>query len=109
VVATPDIGFLGWTSGARIVDLGGLIDPRVQALRRTSGDDSLLAAGAFLDLEPAGFVVDRSLERARFAGHATRGRRWREVVTTMIPNLGLSRPGPYYYTLYALEPENPTP
>jgi hypothetical protein len=107
-VATPDIGLVGYASGARVLDLGGLIEPRVQALVQRLGYDEMLASAAFLDVGDADFVIDRSLEPARFAGHTSRGRRWQALRTTTIANLGLARPGPYYYTLYALEPETPS-
>ncbi len=107
-VATPDIGLVGWYGRQRVVDLGGLIAPKLQELRRSVGDDSLFVGGAFLALEPAEFLIDRSRTPERFAGHRSHGRRWTVLGTTTIPNLGLSRPGPYYYTLYALEPDEPS-
>ncbi len=102
VVATPDIGVVGFY-GVRVLDLGGLIEPRAQALQEAMGYDAMLVSGAFLDLGACDFVIDRSRERERFAGQVSRGRHWRPLRTTTIPNLGLSRPGPFFYTLYALE------
>jgi hypothetical protein len=103
-VATPDIGVIGYYGNLRVVDLGGLIDPALRELRHRVGDDSLLTSGAFLSAGNVDFVVDRDAKPQRFAGMRTEGRRWMPLCTTRIPNLGLSRPGPFYYTLYALEP-----
>jgi hypothetical protein len=64
----------------------------------------VLAEGLFLDLGRADFVLDRSLERERFRDHVTRGLTWRVLRTGAVRGLGISRPGTYYYTLYALEP-----
>lgn len=102
-VATPDIGYIGYHANVRVVDLGGLIDPHMLALRRRVGDFALLQEGFFLERAAVDFVIDRALEPERFDGHVTRGLRWKPLRTTSIANLGLSRPGPYYYTLYALE------
>jgi hypothetical protein len=104
VVASPDIGVLGYYSGARILDLGGLVDARVQAIVDDVGYDAMLEQGLFLDLGHADFVVDRSLERERFDGLETRGLHWRALRTGAVRGLGISRPRTYHYTLYALEP-----
>jgi hypothetical protein len=104
VVASPDIGVLGYFSKARILDLGGLVDPRVQTIVDTQGYDAMLETGSFLDLGVPDFVVDRSPVRERYAGHVTRGLHWRPLRTGAVRGLGISRPQTYYYTLYALEP-----
>ena len=104
VVASPDIGVLGYFSKARILDLGGLVDPRVQTMVDAQGYDAMLETGSFLDLGLPDFVVDRSPERERFAGHVTRDLHWRALRTGAVRGLGISRPQTYYYTLYALEP-----
>lgn len=108
-VATPDIGYIGYHASVPVLDLGGLIDPDLLALRQRVGDEALLRDGVFLERGPVDFVVDRSLVPERFAGHVTRALRWQVLQTVSIPNLGLSRPGPYYYTLYALEPDDAPP
>jgi len=108
VVATPDIGVVGYYGQVRVLDLGGLIEPRAQALQDSMGYDAMLVSGAFLDLGACDFVIDRAHEPARFAGQVSRNRHWRPLRTTTIPNLGLSRPGPYFYTLYALEAPSPS-
>ncbi len=104
VVASPDIGVLGYFSNARILDLGGLVDPRVQTIVDTQGYDRMLESGSFLDLGVPDFIVDRSPERERYAGHVTRSLHWRPLRTGAVRGLGISRPQTYYYTLYALEP-----
>ena len=106
IVASPDIGVLGYFSGARILDLGGLVDRRVQSLVDTAGYDAMLQDGLFLDLEVPDFIVDRSPQRERYAGLVTRGLCWRPLRTGALRGLGISRPQTYYYTLYALEPES---
>jgi hypothetical protein len=88
----------------RVLDLGGLVDRRVQALVARSGYDAMLEEGTFLDVAPVDFVLDRSTERERFRDHVTRGLHWRVLRTGVVRGLGISRPENYYYTLYVLEP-----
>jgi hypothetical protein len=102
-VATPDIGVVGYYGQVRVVDLGGLTNRGIQELRRRVGYDEMLQSGAFLELGPVDYVIDRSLEPRRFDGHLSLNVRWRALRTTTLPNLGLGRAGPYYYTLYAVE------
>ena len=104
-VATPDIGVMGYLSGAYVLDLGGLVDRRVQRLVARYGYDTMLEQGLFLDVGRVEYVVDRSLERERFRDHVTRGLRWQPVMTCPVRGLGISRPQTYYYTLYTLGPD----
>jgi hypothetical protein len=105
-VATPDIGVLGFHTDARILDLGGLVDARVQAVVDSVGYDAMLENGLFFAFGRPDFVVDRSPERERFAGHETHGLTWRPLRTGAVQGLGISRPQTFYYTLYALEPQS---
>jgi hypothetical protein len=103
-VACPDIGVIGYRGRFRVADLGGLIDPRFQEWTRKYGYERMLTEGVFLDVGPVDYLIDRSATPQRFADIVTRGRRWVPLRTTSLDNLGLSRPGPFYYTLYALVP-----
>lgn len=102
-VATPDIGIIGYLSGARILDLGGLIEPRIQDLVRDIGYDSMLVSGRFQMYGPAEFVIDRSRVPERFKDRLMVDGRWIPLRTTQLDNLGISRPGPFFYTLYQLQ------
>jgi hypothetical protein len=104
-VASPDIGVMGFHGGVHVLDLGGLIEPRMQILVDRYGYDAVLERGLFLDLQPVQYVLDRSRERERFRDHVTRGLHWRVLRTATMHGLGISRPQEYHYTLYALEPE----
>jgi hypothetical protein len=104
MVACPDIGFIGYRGRYRVADLGGLIDPRFQEWTKEFGYERMLTEGIFLEVGPVDYLIDRSTSPQRFADLVTRGRRWTPRYTTMLDNLGLSRPGPFYYTLYSLDP-----
>ena len=103
-LATPDIGVLGYYSGARVLDLGGLVQPALRQRTIQEGYDRMLETGSFLDFGRVDFVVDRSPKAERFAGRVTRDLAWRPLTTGAVHGLGISRPETYYYTLYLLEP-----
>jgi hypothetical protein len=104
LVATPDIGVIGYYSRARILDLGGLVQSELRDRTRAEGYDRMLETGSFLDFGRVEFVVDRSPRPERFAGRVTRDLAWRPLTTGAVHGLGISRPETYYYTLYLLEP-----
>jgi hypothetical protein len=50
------------------------------------------------------YFIDRELAPDRFEGRVVSGRRFERVYGTTVANLGIRKPGPYYYTLYRLRP-----
>jgi hypothetical protein len=108
VVAAADIGYLAFYSQRRVLDLGGLVEPETGDLRSRYSYEDLIQRGAFLDLAgypTVDFFIDRELEPDRFEGRVLSGYRFRRVYRTTVRNLGIRKPGPYYYTLYSLERE----
>ena len=108
VVAAADIGYLAFYSRRRVLDLGGLVEPATGELRSRHSYEDIIQRGLFLDLESypdVDFFVDRELEPDRFEGRVLSGYRFRRVYGTTVRNLGIRKPGPYYYTLYRLERE----
>lgn len=106
VVAAADIGYLAFYSQRRVLDLGGLVEPRMGELRSRHSYEDIIQRGLFLNLEPyptVDFFIDRELEPDRFEGRVLSGYRFRRVFGTTVRNLGIRKPGPYYYTLYRLE------
>jgi len=103
-VAAPDIGLLGLRSDCRIVDLGGLIEPRIGALWQRMGYEAMLDSLAFLSVAPADFLVDRGPSAARLAGRRPDGRVLLPLISREVRGLGLRNPQPVYYTLYRIGP-----
>ncbi len=103
LVATPDIGAIGFTSGRRVLDLGGLVTPEINAMRRTTDVETIIDDGLYLSFRPD-YLVDRSPVPGRFAGTVIRGYRFTEIMRGEVPNLGIRKPEPVVYTLYRITP-----
>lgn len=102
-VAIYDIGVIGHGSERRILDLGGLVHPGINALRDRMDDAQILREGHFLDFERPDYLVDRDPDGAVLDDVVIRDVRLRAVLSREVANLGLSRGRPVIYTLYAVE------
>ncbi len=102
VVAVPDIGAIGYTSGRRVLDLGGLVTPEINRMRRTIDVERIIEEGLYLDLEPD-FLIDRARAPARFDGRIIRDVRFVALMRGTVANLGIRQPDPVVYVLYRLE------
>lgn len=102
VVATPDIGAIGFFSRRRILDLGGLVSPEINRMRKAIDVERIIEEGLYLDFRPD-FLVDRSEVPGRFAGKVIRGVRFIPEARGMVPNLGIRKQAPVEYVLYRLE------
>jgi hypothetical protein len=106
VVAGEDIGYLGFYSRRRVLDLGGIIEPETAALRRNHTYDQVVEGGLYLTLARyphVDYLVDRDVRPHRFDGAELEGHRLHALMTVTVRTLGIRRPGPYYFTLYRLE------
>jgi hypothetical protein len=108
VVAAADIGYLAFYSQRRVLDLGGLVEPETGKLRSRHSYEEIIQEGMYLDIPGyphVEYFIDRDLASDRFAGRVLSGWRFDRVYQTTVRNLGIRKPGPYYYTLYRLSPE----
>jgi arabinofuranosyltransferase len=103
LVATPDIGAIGFTSGRRVLDLGGLVTPEINAMRRATDVAVIIDDGLYLAFKPD-YLVDRSPAPARFAGKVIGGYTFAALRSGEVPNLGIRKPEPVVYTLYRITP-----
>jgi len=102
VVATPDIGAIGFYSGRKVLDLGGLVSPEINRMRARIDVERIIEEGLYLPFG-ADFLVDRSATAERFAGKVIAGVRFDAVMRGEMPNLGIRKPEPVVYVLYQLE------
>jgi len=102
LVASPDIGAIGWYSRRRILDLGGLVTPEIHQMRRSIDVERIIEEGLYLPFEPD-YLVDRSETPGRFSGAVIKGVRFTPVMQGAVPNLGIRKPEPVVYVLYRLE------
>jgi hypothetical protein len=107
VVAAADIGYLAFYSGCRVLDLGGLVEPETGKLRAQYDYEDIVAQGLYFNVPGyphVDFLVDREHEANRFDGRVINGHRFEKIYMTTVRNLGIRKPGEFYYTLYRITP-----
>ena len=102
-IATPDIGAIGYFSQRRVIDLAGLVTPRMVPLLKQGAPEDVVRELRFESFARPEFLVDRApvanelLERSPYGaclvalGHAE------------VPNLGIARPGVAVYSFYRVD------
>lgn len=104
VVATPDIGAVGFYAERRILDLGGLVTPAMGPLLARHELEEIVRLRLY---ERAG-RPDYLLDRADRPG-ALPADRFQLLLTARVDNLGVTRPQPRYYSLYRVLPGRAAP
>ncbi|MDD4858023.1 MAG: hypothetical protein PHD74_07940 [Candidatus Krumholzibacteria bacterium] len=102
LVASPDIGAVGWYSRRRILDLGGLVTPEINRMRKKIDADRIIEEGLYLRFGPD-YLIDRSEFSARFAYKVINGVHFEPLMRGEAPNLGIRKPMPVVYVLYRLD------
>lgn len=95
VVATPDIGAIGFYGRRRVLDLGGLVTPAMAPLLARHDIYEIVGGALYESVGHPDYLVDRALRPEAIAGP-----RYRPILTSRMDNLGISRPEPRWYTLY---------
>jgi hypothetical protein len=103
VIAAPDIGALGYFSQRRVVDLAGLVTPKMVPILAKLSPEDAVARFEFMKFSRPDFVVDR----ADVAWDLERRSRWARALARIgiatLPNLGISRPTPAVYSFYRVD------
>lgn len=102
VVAALDIGAVGWASQRRVLDLMGLVSPRLMELGRRLGFEEMVAGGRWLEVEVPDYLVDRTAGPPRWVDRTVRGVRFELLRTCTLAGVGLREPEPWTVALYRL-------
>ena len=103
VIATPDIGALGYFSRRRVVDLAGLVTPQMMPYLEREAIEDATANFRFAAFAHPDYIADRGprpddlRQRSRFAPALTL------LGVSSVPNLGIARPGRVFYSLYRVD------
>jgi hypothetical protein len=102
-IAAPDIGAIGYYSERRVLDLAGLVSPRVVPLLRRESPEDMIARLDFAGIARPEYLVDRAarpydlLQRSPYASRLT------PLGQASVPNLGVTRPTPAVYSFYRVD------
>jgi hypothetical protein len=108
VVAARDIGYVAFYSKRRVMDLGGLVDPVLNELGEKYSYDEIVQGAHFLtvpEYPQVDFLIDMCDRPKRFESRRSNGYRFESIKVERIENLGIRKPGPWFYTLYRLHKE----
>ncbi len=103
VIATPDIGAIGYFSQRPVVDLAGLVTPAMVPHLVRQTPQQAIAGFAFASFSRPDFLVDREpapyelLNRSRYGAALT------PIGTAPMPDLGIAIPTPEVYTFYRID------
>ncbi len=103
VIATPDIGAIGYFSNRRVVDLAGLVTPGMVPLLQRESPERIAEELLFARVERADFLVDRAPPGAALATRSRFGPCLVKLGEAGIDGLGIARPGPVVYTFYRVD------
>ncbi len=103
LVATPDIGAIGYYSDRRILDLGGLVSPSIVPIMEELSYDEMVRSFAFRRAGRPEYLVDRGRRPARLLEESPAGPALTVVFTARTQSLGVAQPGAVDYTLYRVD------
>ena len=101
--AVADIGAFGYYSDRPVLDLYGLVTPRMGPIVVREGYDRVVFDLRFESVARPEYLVDRARTEARLTVAPEPDNPYRFLFARGIPNLGITRPGEWSYSVYAID------
>jgi hypothetical protein len=86
-----------------VLDLGGLVTPRMIPLMQQMDYDSLVRSFAFRSIGKPDYLVDRGTGPKRLLHQSPFWRALDPIATARTQSLAIAKPGPIDYTLYKID------
>lgn len=103
IVATPDIGAIGYYSERTIFDLAGLITPGMVSVLEHTTPELAVSQFRFASIARPEFLVDRGAAPYRLQRESPYAAALIPLGVSRVANLGLARPEPAYYSVYRID------
>jgi hypothetical protein len=103
VIATPDIGAIGYFSRRSVVDLTGLVTPAMVPLLARETPEEAVATFGFAAFSRPDYLVDRGPEPYALRRASRYGSALVPLGYTPMPQLGIATGGPTTYSYYRVD------
>lgn len=101
--AVPDIGAFGFYSDRPVLDLFGLVTPAMAPIMVREGYDAVVARLLFEGIGRPEYLIDRAQRASRLTDPDDPENPYRFLRSVEIPDLGITRPTTYVYSLYTID------
>ena len=102
-IAAPDIGALGYYSHRPVLDLAGLVTPKIVPLLDRETPEDLVANFSFVGVGRPEFLVDRAPRAYDLVSRSPFGPALVPLGNASVPNLGIARPDAVVYSFYRID------
>ena len=101
--AAADIGAFGYYSERHVLDLYGLVTPIMAPIIVREGYDAVVTHCLFEAAGRPDYLIDRHRVAGRLAEDQDQPGPYRLLFTRRIGNLGITRPGAFFYSVYVID------